>query len=62
MWKEMVNKFIALNKLSKDCTLNLGPGYLHAYPNGEIQFENAQTKFEINADAEVAGILGQAQN
>lgn len=31
---------IKLNRLGKEVTLDLKIGNLHAYPNGELQFEN----------------------
>lgn len=39
-------KFIEANRLGKEIKLNLRIGVLHAYPSGELQFENAKTADE----------------
>lgn len=33
-----------MNRLGQDVSVDLKIGYLHAYPNGEIQFENSICK------------------
>lgn len=38
--KDIMVKFIEASRLGKNVRLNLKIGYLHAYPNGELQFEN----------------------
>ena len=35
-------KFIEANRFGKNVRVNMRIGYLHAYPNGELQFENGQ--------------------
>lgn len=40
--KEVLVKFIALSRKGKDVRLDMRIGYLHAYPNGELCFENSE--------------------
>ena len=35
-----MTQFIKTSRLGKEVTLDLKIGFLHAYPNGELQFEN----------------------
>jgi len=48
-------KFIESNRAGKEVILDLKIGYLHAYPNGELQFEN-RTAGPVSADDEVKGV------
>jgi hypothetical protein len=54
--KDVVLKFMEKNKAGKECTLNLKIGVLHAYPNGELQFENHNREDSDDMDAEVTNI------
>ena len=40
LYKDIIREFIEQNKKGKECTLNFRMGFLHAYPNGDIQFES----------------------
>lgn len=41
--KDVMVKFIEANRFGKNVRVNMRIGYLHAYPNGELQFENGKT-------------------
>ena len=47
--KDIMVKFIEASRLGKNVKLNLKIGYLHSYPNGELQFENGNTEEQENA-------------
>lgn len=38
--KEICSKFIEMSWQGKELKLDLKVGYLHSYPNGQVQFEN----------------------
>lgn len=48
-------KFIEASRFGKEVILNLRIGRLHAYPNGELQFEETRSE-EDDLDNEVAGV------
>lgn len=39
--KDIMYQFIKTNRLGREVTLDLKIGFLHAYPNGELQFEHS---------------------
>ena len=41
--KDIFVKFIEASRMGKNVRINLKIGFLHAYPNGELQFENGNT-------------------
>lgn len=49
-------KFISENRQGKEIRLDLRIGYLHAFPNGELQFENIQKNVINEIDTEVQKI------
>ena len=62
MLKEIFVKFVIMrpnnilqieqSKRGKDIKVDLRIGYLHAYPNGELQFENYDFKLNPNLEAD----------
>ena len=43
MLKEVFVKFVEEARKGHDVVLDMRFGQLHAYPNGDLQFENSQT-------------------
>jgi len=39
IYRDILAQFIEQNKKGKECILNFRMGFLHAYPNGDLQFE-----------------------
>lgn len=54
--KDVMVKFISENRQGKEIRLDLRIGYLHAFPNGELQFENIQKNVINEIDTEVQKI------
>ena len=44
--KDIMVKFIEASRFGKNVRINLKIGYLHSYPNGELQFENGKDEEE----------------
>jgi len=53
--KDVMVKFIEANRFGKEVIVHLRIGCLHAYPNGELQFENIASA-EDDLDNEVMGV------
>lgn len=56
--KDVMVKFIQANRQGKEVKIDLRIGFLHAYPNGELQFENKAggSSEDYDLDAEVMNI------
>lgn len=42
--KDLMVNFIEASRYGKNVRINLKIGYLHSYPNGELQFENSNSQ------------------
>ena len=38
--KDIMTQFIKINRMGREVILDLKIGFLHAYPNGDLQFEH----------------------